>query len=243
MTPVRRLGGEGRVRVAVIDSGVNPGHPHVTGVAGGVAFDAAGRAHDDFVDRLGHGTAVAAAIQEKAPDAELYAVKVFDAGLRTEIAALLAALDWATREGIELVNLSLGTAEGKHEAALREAVDAASAAGVLIVSALGPIEGPHLLPGALPGVVPVHLDWSCPREEVRPGLLGDRTWACGASGYPRPIPGVPPERNLKGPSFAVANVTGLLAWRCQSRRPLSLADARALLEGRAALSRPVPAAE
>jgi hypothetical protein len=32
-----------------------------------------------------------------------------------------------------------------------------------------------------------------------------------ASGYPRPIPGVDPERNLKGLSFAVANATGLLA--------------------------------
>ena len=33
-----------------------------------------------------------------------------------------------------------------------------------------------------------------------------------ASGYPRPIPGVPREKNLKGISFAVANVTGTLAW-------------------------------
>jgi len=32
-----------------------------------------------------------------------------------------------------------------------------------------------------------------------------------ASGYPRPVPGVPPSRNLKGISFAVANVTGLMA--------------------------------
>jgi hypothetical protein len=32
-----------------------------------------------------------------------------------------------------------------------------------------------------------------------------------ATGVPRPIPGVPPERNLKGLSFAVANVTGILA--------------------------------
>jgi hypothetical protein len=32
-----------------------------------------------------------------------------------------------------------------------------------------------------------------------------------ASGFPRPIPGVPPERNLQGVSFAVANVTGFLA--------------------------------
>jgi hypothetical protein len=32
-----------------------------------------------------------------------------------------------------------------------------------------------------------------------------------ASGYPRPIPGVPPERNLRGVSFAVANATGVIA--------------------------------
>ena len=36
-----------------------------------------------------------------------------------------------------------------------------------------------------------------------------------ASGFPRPIPGVPPERNLKGLSFAVANATGLLALTLQ----------------------------
>jgi hypothetical protein len=32
-----------------------------------------------------------------------------------------------------------------------------------------------------------------------------------AAGFPRPIPGVPVERNLSGISFAVANVTGFLA--------------------------------
>jgi hypothetical protein len=32
-----------------------------------------------------------------------------------------------------------------------------------------------------------------------------------ASGYPRPIPGVEPERNLSGVSFAVANMTGFVA--------------------------------
>jgi hypothetical protein len=32
-----------------------------------------------------------------------------------------------------------------------------------------------------------------------------------ATGFPRPIPGVPPARNLKGLSFAVANVSGTVA--------------------------------
>ena len=37
------------------------------------------------MDRLGHGTAVAAAIKEKAPDAEIYAVKVFDRALSASV--------------------------------------------------------------------------------------------------------------------------------------------------------------
>ena len=48
------------VSVAIIDSGVNVPHPHLPGVAGGVAFDLAGVEHADVVDRLGHGTAAAA---------------------------------------------------------------------------------------------------------------------------------------------------------------------------------------
>ena len=64
--------------VAVVDSGVNVPHPHLPAVAGGTAFDVEGRQHDDYTDRLGHGTAVASAIHEKAPDADIYAVKVFD---------------------------------------------------------------------------------------------------------------------------------------------------------------------
>ena len=50
-----------------------------------------------------------------------------------------------------------------------------------------------------------------------------------ASPYPRPIDGVPPERNLKGLSFAVANVTGLLAAEVRPGHPLDLAEARRCL--------------
>jgi len=199
------------VRVAIVDSGVHAGHPHVGSVEDGAAFDAEGRAHGDWVDRLGHGTAVAAVVREKAPEARLLAVKVFDRGLRTEIRALLAALDWAVERRVDLVNLSLGTAEPRHEAALRDRVEAAVAADVLIVAAIAPPDEPQLLPGSLPGVLPVELDWTCLRDEVRPRRRRDGTWVCAASGYPRPIPGVPPERNLKGQSFAVANVTGVVA--------------------------------
>jgi hypothetical protein len=60
-------------------------------------------------------------------------------------------------------------------------------------------------------VVGVLLDWDHPREGVSVVDLDGGGHALRASGYPRPIPGVPPERNLSGISFAVANATGALA--------------------------------
>jgi subtilase family protein len=225
-------GGSGHgVRVAIIDSGVHASHPHVGGVAGGVGFDAEGRAHDDFVDRLGHGTAVAAVVREKAPLAEIYAVKVFDRSLRTEIRALSAALDWAIDARVALINLSLGTTEGDHEDVLMGCTVRAAHAGVLIVSALRAPDGPSFLPGRLPGVLPVELDWDCPRDRAREAKGHGGTAVFRASPYPRPIEGVPKERNLKGLSFAVANVTGLLAASIDGG-PVRLEEARKALEAR-----------
>ena len=203
------------VRVAVIDSGVHATHPHVGGVSGGVAFDTDGREHEDVVDRLGHGTAVAAAIREKAPEAEILAVKVFDRSLSATGTALVRAIEWAAAHSAALVNLSLGTTNQHHRAALAEAVARASAAGAIVVAA-APEPSACWLPGALPGVVAVEVDWDCPRDACRVSADGLRL---RASGYPRPIPGVSPERNLKGLSFAVANVTGLLALALDAAGP------------------------
>ena len=198
------------VRVAVIDSGVHATHPHVGGVAGGIGIDDAGRMHDDYVDRLGHGTAVVAAIREKAPASEIFAIKVFDRELAATGVALVAAFERAIEHGAHIINLSLGTPNADHEAALTRAMEKAVRAGVIVIAA-GEQDGVRWLPGALPGVWPVLLDWSIPREECRVILRAGSRPVCHASGYPRPIPGVPPERNLKGLSFAVANVTGLVA--------------------------------
>jgi subtilisin family serine protease len=197
------------VRIAVVDSGVHAAHPHVGSVAGGVGIDDDGREYDDYVDRLGHGTAVAAAIREKAPDAEIYAVKVFDRSLSTRISALVAAIDWSAANGMHLVNLSLGTARMEHERVLTEAILRAAARGAVVVSAAED-DGVRWLPGSLPGVVSVRLDASCPRHEYRVAGVGSGAIFC-ASGFPREIPGVPPERNLNGISFAVANMSGFAA--------------------------------
>ena len=198
------------MKIAIIDSGVHASHPHVQGVAGGVGIDDHGALHGDYVDRLGHGTAVTAVIREKAPNAEIWAVKVFDRELSATGAALVAALDWARAERMDIVNLSLGTTNPDYEDALGQQVRAARTDRVLIVAA-APEAGRRWLPGALPGVVRVELDMSMAREVCEFVDADDGAVIVRASGYPRPIPGVPPERNLRGLSFAVANATGFLA--------------------------------
>ena len=205
---VRELRGDG-VSIAVIDSGVNAEHPHVGMVAGGVRIDLAGDVSGDFVDRIGHGTAVLAAIQEKAPGAELYAVRVFEDRLRTSVRALVAAIDWAAERRVRLVNLSLGTVREEHAEMLDAAVGRLAAVGGVVVAA-AEADGQRWWPGSLPSAVGVVMDEDCPRGcvEVRGGAGGDGVVA--AAPYPRPIPGVPVERNLNGISFAVANVTGML---------------------------------
>ena len=198
------------VRVAVIDSGVHATHPHVGGVAGGIGIDSDGGLHDDYVDRLGHGTAVTAAIREKAPDAEIFAIKVFDRELSATGAALVAACEHARSLQAHIVNLSLGTQNTDHEAALIDVVGRLRDAGSVVIAA-GEQDGVRWLPGSLAGVWAVTLDWTVPRETLRIDRLGQAGAAFRASGFPRPIPGVAPERNLKGVSFAVANVTGVVA--------------------------------
>ena len=166
------------VRVAVIDSGVNPSNPHVGQVAGGVAV-VPGRSGDgDYLDRLGHGTAVAAAIRERAPGAELLAVKVFERELSASIDTLVAGIDWAGHHRVDLINLSLGTPNLDHVAALRAAVDRAAGAGALLV-APGCHNGVAYLPGS-------------PRRRASRARLGlpAADGRCGV-GWPGGQPGLP----------------------------------------------------
>ena len=185
-----------RIRIAIVDSGIAAGHVHVGPVAGGVSFAGARDRVGDSADHLGHGTAVAGAIRQWAPGADLYAVKVFDQRLSATIETLLQALEWCREQAMDIVNLSLGTANPAH--------------GERFLAVLGPrplvISPASMLPGSLPDVIGVEADADCRRDAFRHthGIFY-------ASPYPRPIPGVPVERNLSGVSFAVANVTGLAA--------------------------------
>ena len=132
------------VRVGIVDSGVYAGNPLVGAIAGGVAI-----VGEDLSDQLGHGTAVAANIRQNAPAADLYVVKIFDRSLACPLMTLLRGIEWCLEHHMHFVNLSLGTANAKHEPQLRALVDRATALGVVIVAPAGS------LPGDLEGVVRV----------------------------------------------------------------------------------------
>lgn len=206
------------VRVAVIDSGVHAAHPHIAGVAGGITIgDEIDR--KNYSDIIGHGTAVMAAIKEKAPDADYFAVRVFYTSLRTTIDLLLQAIEWSIANRMDVINLSLGTTNPAHRDRFTPLIARALENGPVLVSARD-ADGTAALPGSLPGVIGVELDWDCPREMYyAKTTAGDLTLA--ASGYPRSLPGVPRTKNLHGISFAVANATGFVVRACETIRDRS----------------------
>lgn len=196
------------LKIAVIDSGVNASHPHICAPTEGVNFDPE-EIDYSCTDMLGHGTAVAAAIQEKAPEANYYVLRLFGKSLRTTGSRLLRAIAWTIEHDMDIVNLSLGTSNPYYRPALEALVARALAANVLVVAARYSEQVP-VLPGMLDGVISVDVDWNLSREQYRVATEnGSRVFY--ASGYPRPLPGVPVNRNLSGISFAVANMTGFVA--------------------------------
>ncbi len=221
------------VRVAVIDSGVHASHPHIGGVAGGVTI---GEELDEnnYTDIIGHGTAVMAAIKEKAPDAEYFAVRVFYSSLRTTVDLLLRAIEWSIANRIDVINLSLGTTNPAHRERFAPVIARAMEKGAILVSARD-ADGTPALPGSLPGVIGVELDWDYPREAYycKPAI---ERLVVSASGYPRSLPGVPRARNLHGISFAVANATGFVVRACEGLERRSYENVCATLAENAGLA-------
>jgi hypothetical protein len=184
------------LKVAVIDSGINPGHSHVGPIYGGVSF-----VSENWADFLGHGTAVAAAIRDHEPRVELYAVKIFDRSFATEIEAVLKALEWCAQNTMEVVNLSLATAKIAYARLLEE-----PSRRINILIAPCEFVGLPAYPGSFSWVFGVSSDERCPREKyirVAPSHFA-------ASPIPRTIPGLQVQENFSGLSFAVANFTGLV---------------------------------
>ena len=216
------------VTIAVIDSGVHAAHPHVGGVAGGFGIRDDGAIDGDYVDRLGHGTAVTAAIREKVPNASVIAIKVFWNGLATTSVALARAIEEAAAHGAGLINLSPATAEMHHHDRLEAAVLQARASGAIVVAAHDE-GGVRWLPGCLEGVVPVRADGALDRGTYGIEVVDDRRVLVAAP-YPRDIPGVPRDRNVHGVSFAVANASAFVARALEAAPGADIAQVFATLE-------------
>lgn len=142
-----------RVKVAVLDTGVDLTHPDLTCpgklevVAGSDVVDNDSNPDDEF----GHGTHVAGiigactnnavGIAGVAPDAAIMPIRVLDDSGSGTDAQLIAGLDKAVEFGAHVINMSLGYPPGKDivndVSAIDAAIARARAAGIVIVAAAG----------------------------------------------------------------------------------------------------------
>lgn len=130
--------GEG-ARVAVVDSGIERGHPLVGEVQTAVVV-AGDKDNDPTIepdedgDACGHGTACASIIRSLAPGCELISVRVLGSGWTGSGRYLVAGLRWAIEQGAEVINMSLSTTKRELAAALHELADTAYFNRTLIVA-------------------------------------------------------------------------------------------------------------
>lgn len=131
------------VKVAIIDTGIDYTHPELdANYAGG--YDFVNKDNDPMDDNR-HGTHVAgtvaavkngAGVVGVAPEAHLYALKVLGADGSGSYSAVIAALQWAVDNGIQVTNNSYGSSTNPGTT-VQQAFDNAYAAGVLNVCAAG----------------------------------------------------------------------------------------------------------
>ncbi len=126
------------VRVCVVDSGVEDGHPLIGPVSASYAVVERHAAMVveavEAADAFGHGTACASIVRGIAPECELHSVRILGGSGGGTGAALLAGLGWAVEQRYDVINLSLSTARTEYGAALRELGDEAFFNGTLIVA-------------------------------------------------------------------------------------------------------------
>ena len=130
------------VKVAVIDTGIELSHPDLkNNIKGGYnAINPLKSANDDN----GHGTHVAGIIAAEnnsvgvigaGPQIDLYAVKVLSRNGSGYLSDVIEGIDWAIANGIQVINMSLGTTGNVQS--FHDAIARANEAGIVQVAAAG----------------------------------------------------------------------------------------------------------
>lgn len=130
------------VKVAILDTGIDYDHPDLDdNYAGGTDII---NSDDDPMDDNGHGTHCAGIIAAEddddgvigvAPNVSLYAVKVLDSGGSGSYSDIVAGIDWAVANNMDVISMSLGGSSG--DTALEDACNNAYNSGTLVVAAAG----------------------------------------------------------------------------------------------------------
>ncbi len=148
------------VKVGVIDTGIELSHPDLAAnIKGGYnAINSTRSANDDN----GHGTHVAGIIAAAnnsigvvgvGPAIDLYAIKVLSRTGSGYLSDVIEGLNWAVVNGLQIVNMSLGSSSNVQSFA--DAVVAAKAAGLVMVAAAGNSGAAVSYPAAYPEVIAV----------------------------------------------------------------------------------------
>jgi subtilisin family serine protease len=130
------------VKLCIVDTGIDYNHADLAAnYRGGYDFV---NNDSDPKDDNGHGTHVSGTAGAKgngtdvegvAPDVSLYSCKVLDKNGSGYYSWIIAGIDWARTNGMNIVSMSLGGSSGS--TSLQQACDNAYAANVLLVAAAG----------------------------------------------------------------------------------------------------------
>ncbi|MDC3955936.1 S8 family serine peptidase [Polyangium jinanense] len=237
-----------RVRVALVDSGVDTSHPWlVNAELRSLRVERKGEGYavcpDDPVDRSGHGTACAGIIHRLAPFAEITSVCVLSPEGRCSRDGLLAAVRFCVREGFDVVNLSLGIdvpkgaplrpTDYKSIVELYEIADIAYTAGVVLVASGPNASAFRTYPGRFKSLIGVGRASSDDPEFLRTEITVD--WEILAPGNDVLAPALGGgERRWTGTSFAAPHVAAHVARLRRDRSDLSIQDIKAALHALAA---------
>jgi subtilisin len=146
------------VKIAIVDSGAATDHPDLVGR---ITHErrVVGEDQGWQVDAIGYGSHSAGIIAGSdsgtgivgvVPEAEVHACKVFPGG---RISDLIEVLDYCITKNIDVVNISLGTAQ--HSGLASHKIEQARQTGVACIAAAGNSAGPVAFPASLPSVLAV----------------------------------------------------------------------------------------